>query len=140
MICNISKLSINTEQYLPLFTESIKAGFPSPAEEYIEEKLDLNTHLIRHPEATYFVTVSGDSMVNEGILNNDILIVDRAINPEHGKIIIAIIDGEFTVKKLYRKNNKLLLLAANPKYKAIEIKQDQELISWGVVIHAIHSF
>ena len=122
---------------IPLYANKISAGFPSPADDYLEMKLDLNTHLIKHPSATFFVKVSGDSMLHASIQSGDMLIVDRSIEPLDGKIVIAAIDGELTVKRLYKKNGQLKLLAENPKYKPIEIT-GQDIIIWGVVTHVIH--
>ncbi len=124
---------------LPFFTESVPAGFPSPAEDHIEKTLDLNEFLVRHPQATFFLRVSGDSMSGAGITDKDILIVDRSIEPTHGKIVIAILDGELTVKRLHRKNGKILLLPESPKFKPIEIKSESDLQVWGVVTNVIKS-
>lgn len=124
---------------LPLFGYRIAAGFPSPADDYIEERIDLNRHLIRHKEATFFLRVQGDSMINAGIHDGDMLIVDRAIEPIPGKIVIAALDGELTVKRLSRSGGVVRLLPENPDYPAIEIGTEQELVIWGVVIHVIHA-
>lgn len=123
---------------LPLYASSVRAGFPSPADDYIECKLDLNTHLIQHPAATFFVRVSGDSMRNADMQSGDMLIVDRSLEPRHGKIIIAAIDGEMTVKRLSRKNGKVQLLAENPDYPSIDITDKEAVVIWGVVTHIIH--
>ena len=125
---------------LPLFLSSVRAGFPSPAEDYIEGKLDLNEHLVRRPAATFLVRAVGDSMIGAGIYPNDILIVDRSITPRHGSIVIAVINGELTVKRLNVRGNQRLLEAANPSYEAIRITQDMDLWCWGVVTSAIHQF
>ncbi len=122
---------------LPLYANKISAGFPSPADDYIEMKLDLNSHLIRHPAATFFVRVSGDSMQNAGIHSGDLLIVDRSIEPGDGKIVIVALNGELTVKRLSKKHNQIKLLAENPAYPAITIVE-QDLIIWGVVTYVIH--
>jgi DNA polymerase V len=124
---------------LPLFDSKISAGFPSPADDYIEKKLDLNEHLIKHPAATFFVRVSGDSMSDASIKSGDILIVDRALLPKNNSIIIAILDGEFTVKRIKIKNNEYYLEPANKKYSSIKITEDMDFESWGVVTYAIHS-
>lgn len=122
---------------LPLFLESVPAGFPSPADDHIEAKLNLNEFLIKHPEATFFVRVTGDSMVNAGISSGDILIVDRSLEPSNNKIIVAVIDGEITVKRLLKKNSKIFLVPENPKYNPIEIKGEHEFSVWGVVTSII---
>lgn len=124
---------------LPLFGYRIAAGFPSPADDYIEERIDLNRHLIRHKEATFFLRVQGDSMINAGIHDGDMLIVDRAIEPVSGKIVIAALDGELTVKRLSISGGGVRLLPENPDYPVIEIGTEQELVIWGVVIHVIHA-
>jgi DNA polymerase V len=130
-----------TRLALALYSCKVAAGFPSPAEDYIDKALDLNDHLIKHPAATFFVTVTGDSMLEAGIQNNDVLIVDRSIKASSGHIVIAVIDGQLTVKKLLRKKNgTVFLMPANPQYQPIEITADMECHIWGVVIHAIHSF
>nr|WP_298220203.1 translesion error-prone DNA polymerase V autoproteolytic subunit [Halothiobacillus sp.] len=124
---------------LPLFGYRIAAGFPSPADDYVEERIDLNRHLIRHKEATFFLRVQGDSMINAGIHDGDMLIVDRAIEPVSGKIVIAALDGELTVKRLSTIGGVVRLLPENPDYPVIEIGAEQELVIWGVVIHVIHA-
>ena len=123
---------------LPLYSSTVRAGFPSPADDYIECKLDLNTHLIQHPAATFFVKASGDSMKNAGIQSGDTLIVDRSLEASHGKIIIAAINGELTVKRLSRQQGQVKLLAENPAYEPIDITIEQDLVIWGVVTHVIH--
>ncbi len=124
---------------LPLYSHHITAGFPSPADDYIENYLDLNQKLIQHPAATFFLKASGDSMIDAGIHSGDMLIVDRSITPTHGKIVIAAINGQLTVKRLYKFGGVVQLVAANPKFEPILIGEDEELVIWGVVIHSIHS-
>lgn len=123
---------------LPLYQSPVVAGFPSPADDGIEDKLDLNELLIRHPSATFFLRVSGSSMINAGIHHNDILIVDRSVAPANGKIVIAALNGELTVKRLHIENQKVRLVAENPDYPAIEINEDMDLHIWGVVTNVIH--
>ncbi|WP_133130353.1 LexA family protein [Legionella yabuuchiae] len=123
---------------LPLYGSTVRAGFPSPADDYIERKLDLNTHLIKHPAATFFVKAAGESMINAGIQSGDILVVDRSLEASHNKIVIAAIDGELTVKRLSRKAGKVRLVAENPEFEPIDITEEQELVIWGVVTHVIH--
>ncbi len=130
--------TMNDTLKLPFYSGRVPAGFPSPAESYLEKKLDLNEYLINHPAATYFVRVSGNSMINAGINNGDLLIVDKAERPTHGKIVIAVIAGEMTVKRLIRKNGKLYLQPENPEFKTIEVKDADELTIWGVVTNVIH--
>lgn len=122
----------------PLYSSTVPAGFPSPADDYVECRLDLNTHLIKNTAATFFVKASGDSMKNAGIHSGDMLIVDRSLEATHGKIVIAAIDGELTVKRLSRKQGKVKLLPENPDYPPIDITDEQNLVIWGVVTNVIH--
>jgi DNA polymerase V len=122
----------------PILGAKISAGFPSPAQDYIEGTLDLNEFLISHPAATYFVRVEGFSMINAGIFPNDILIVDRAIEPSHNKIVIAILEGELTVKRLNIQNERWFLQAENPDFKTIAINEESDLSIWGVATYCIH--
>ncbi|EGQ60791.1 peptidase S24/S26A/S26B, conserved region [Acidithiobacillus sp. GGI-221] len=125
-----------------LFISKIAAGFPSPADDYVERRLDLNQHCIHHPEATFFLRVSGHSMTGAGIHDNDILVVDRSLKPVHGKIVVAILDGDFTVKRLFRDGvagGHLALLPENSDYPRIDIQEGQELEIWGVATFVIHA-
>jgi DNA polymerase V len=124
---------------LPLYVTPVSAGFPSPAEDYLEGKLDLNKHLIKHPSATFFVKVTGDSMIDVGIHEGDMLIVDRALEPHDGSIVIAVIDGELTVKRLRKKADELLLVAENKNYQPITVHEETSFEIWGVVTNVIHS-
>lgn len=123
---------------LPLFLSSISAGFPSPAEDHIDKSIDLNEHLVQHPAATFFIRVKGDSMTDAGIQNGDLLVVDRAMEPADNKIVIAVVDGELTVKRLRKRGKKVTLEAANPKFSPIEITDQMEAVVWGVVTNVIH--
>jgi DNA polymerase V len=118
---------------LPLFDGSVPAGFPSPAEDYAEGRLDLNDYLVEHEAATFYVRVKGHSMSGAGILDGDIIAVDRALEPRHGDIVLAVIDGELTVKELHRDAETIRLLPRNPDFAPIELKPGQELTIWGVV-------
>lgn len=120
---------------LPLFIHSVSAGFPSPADDYLDRSLDLNTYLITHPAATYLARAKGDSMEGCGIYDGDLLIVDRSLNAQHGDIIIAALDGQLTCKTLDK--NKQCLTSSNKAYSAIPIDEFSELIIEGVVIHSI---
>lgn len=135
---DIHPIENSQDQPLPLFLSPVHAGFPSPADDFIEESINLNKELIAHPAATFFVRVAGDSMVDANIHKNDVLIVDRSIVPSDGKIIIAIINGEFTVKQMRIKNNKTFLQPKNPSYPLIEIHPDCDFQVWGVVTYIIH--
>lgn len=123
---------------LPLYSAHVSAGFPSPAEDYIDRKLDLNEHLVRNPAATFFVRVSGDSMRDAGIHSGDILVVDRSVEPRDGAIVIAALDGELTVKRLRVRNGGLQLVPDNPDYPPIAISPEADLTVWGVVTFIIH--
>jgi DNA polymerase V len=118
---------------LSLFDGSVPAGFPSPAEDYAEGRLDLNDYLVEHEAATFYVRVKGHSMSGAGILDGDIIAVDRALEPRHGDIVLAVIDGELTVKELQRDAETIRLLPRNPDFVPIELKPGQELTIWGVV-------
>ena len=117
---------------------SVSAGFPSPATDYMENKLDLNEYLIKNSAATFIVKASGFSMTEAGILSDDLLIVDRSISPSNGNIVIASILGDLTVKKLRKKNQSFFLISANDEYPNIELKEEMECFIWGVVTYVIH--
>jgi len=122
----------------PFFVDSVSAGFPSPASDYLENKLDLNEYLVKHPAATYIVKANGPSMTEAGILSGDLLIVDRSITPRNDNIVIASIFGDLTVKKIRKKNQSLFLVSANQEYPSIEVKEEMECFIWGVVTYVIH--
>lgn len=122
------------------FAPSIRAGFPSPAEDYMNESLDFNRDLIKHPEATFYGQVEGDSMINAGICDGDIAVIDRSIEAEHGDVVIGYIDKEFTVKFLdltHKKDGWIELKPANESFKPIRIDEDSNFRVWGVVIYTI---
>ncbi len=118
---------------IPFFISGIQAGFPSPADDYIDKKLDLNELLIKHPSSTFYVKVSGDSMKDAGILSGDLLIVDRAIMPKNKYIILAVIEGEFTVKRYVEKDGEAYLIPENDDYPIIKIMEYMDFQVWGVV-------
>lgn len=123
---------------LPLYIEPVFAGFPSPADDFVEKKLDLNEFLIKHPAATFFVRVAGHSMKGAGIHNGDILIVDRSLEPKDRSIVVAIIDGEFTLKRIRKHRDNLYLTPENPKFKWIKATEEMDFQIWGVVTYVIH--
>lgn len=137
----ISVFSADSSHPLKIpFAESlISAGFPSSAENFVERSLDLNELLIKHPTATFFIKVMGDSMINAGIHSNDILIVDRSLTPTNNKIVVVRLNDEFTVKRIQFNQETILLIPENPNYKPIEIKKDADFEIWGVVTNVIHS-
>ena len=124
---------------LPLFLARVSAGFPSPADDYLEDRLDLNRHLVKHPAATFFVRASGDSMIGAGIHSGDILVVDRSLEPGNNNVVIAVINGELTVKRIMKTGGKLLLVPDNSRYRPIEIRDGMEFEVWGVVTSVIHT-
>ncbi|MEI8365357.1 MAG: translesion error-prone DNA polymerase V autoproteolytic subunit [Parachlamydiaceae bacterium] len=123
---------------IPLYQSLVSAGFPSPAEDHVEDQLDLNELLIKHPVATFFLKVSGDSMIKAGIHHGDILIVDRSLEPTNGKVVIASVFGELTVKRLKIEGKRVQLVPENDAYHPIDITGDEELKIWGVVTNVIH--
>jgi len=123
---------------IPLFSGKVAAGFPSPADDYIEKTLDLNDLLVQKPAATFFVRAEGESMLGAGIHPNDILVVDRSIDPVVGKIVICALNGELTVKRLNSIGDEIVLGAENPAYADIIVAKDIDLIIWGVVTNVIH--
>lgn len=123
---------------LPLVSASVEAGFPSPADDHLERALDLNEELVRNPAATFFVRVKGESMRDAGIRSGDILVVDRSLSPVDRQIVVAMIDGEFTVKRFRKKNGRITLEAENPSFSPIDVGEDQELTIWGAVTYVIH--
>lgn len=124
---------------IPLMSHSVRAGFPSPADDYIEKRIDLNEELIQHREATFFLRVRGHSMVGAGIDDGDELIVDRAVTPAHGRIVVAVVDGELTVKRFFQRDGVVKLVAESAEFADIEFKDGQEMVIWGVVTKVIKS-
>ena len=125
---------------IPLLNDSVSAGFPSPADDYTEENIDLNEHLISNPFSTFFLRVKGDSMINAGIKDKDLIIVDKSLIAKPGDIVIAMVDGEFTIKRLSIKNDELYLKAENHNYPDFSFKNHIDVQIWGVVIYSIHSY
>jgi len=134
----IQPCRIGPPHRLTLYTSSVEAGFPSPADDYVESLLDLNEHLIRHPAATFFVRASGQSMVNAGIHDGDLMIVDRAISPRDGDVVVAALYGDLTVKRIRKRGGRLLLEPDNGEYPAIEVPADADFHVWGVVTYTVH--
>ena len=125
---------------LPLFGARIPAGFPSPADDDLEGTIDLNEQLIRHPAATFFLRVQGDSMTGAGIRDGDLLVVDRAREAKSGSIVVAAVDGELTLKRLKIEGERVWLVPEHPDYAPLEIQGEMGLVVWGVVAHVVHSF
>lgn len=116
-----------------LYSSWVQAGFPSPADDHLDKSLDLNELMVNHPAATFFVRVAGDSMIDAGIFQGDILVIDRSLTHKHNDIVLAMVGNEYTIKRLSLRANEILLCAENPRYKAIKITSEDELIIWGVV-------
>jgi DNA polymerase V len=123
-----------------LAEEGISAGFPSPADDFKEIRISLDKELVKNKDATFYAKVNGDSMEDAGLSDGDLIIIDKSLNAENNKIAVCFIDGEFTVKRLIKKNKKLYLKPENKNYKKIEITNDNDLIIWGIVTHVIKSF
>jgi DNA polymerase V len=136
-IIDIYSADTETSLALPLVNEGISAGFPSPALDFIDLSIDLNKHLIKHPSATFYGRVKGDSLKNAGIDHGDLMIIDRSIEPVNGKIAVCYIDGEFTAKRIHIANGEVWLHAENEKYKPIQISEENNFLIWGIVTHVI---
>ena len=118
----------------------VRAGFPSPAEDFLIQRVDLMAKLVKHPQATYLIRVRGESMREAGIFDGDVVMVDRAIKPRHGQIVVAVVDGDFTIKQLHQRQGQVKLKAANPTFPDITPKDGQTLEIWGVVTSSIKQF
>lgn len=123
---------------LPIVLTRLPAGFPSPADDYLEGQLDLNRHLIKHPAATFFVRVTGDSMIGAGIHSGDLLIVDRSLEPADRNVIVAVLNGELTVKRLIKTHDTICLIPENPQYQPLTVTEHHDFQIWGVVTVVIH--
>jgi len=139
---NIVKLKFiepaaKTKSNLPLAESTISAGFPSPADDYTEARIDLNKELISNESATFYARVRGDSMTLAGISDGDLLVIDKSKTPFNGSIVVCLIDGEFTVKRLQKKGNQFWLMPENDKYQPIKIKPENDVTIWGVVTYTI---
>lgn len=136
---NLTFFSVSTERQMecPLIEGGIKAGFPSPAEDFLDASIDLNKELIKNPSATFYGRVKGDSMQDAGIANGDLLIIDKSLEPRDGKVAVCFIDGEFTIKRIKLDKNICWLMPANPSYKPIKVTEENEFMVWGIVVHII---
>lgn len=128
------------EAVRPLFLCPVSASFPSPADDFIETQLDLNRHLVAHPASTFFLRASGQCMQRAGIFSGDILVVDTSLQARHNDIIIAVVDGDMTVKRMLLQGRQVILQPENDGYPPIPIRGDTEFSVWGVVRHVIHTF
>ena len=125
---------------LPFVAQGIPAGWPSPAEDHLENELDFNKDFIKNPSSTFYTRIKGDSMKDVGINDGDIAIVDRSLEPKTGKIAVCYIDGQFTIKTVVIEKNVIWLVAQNEKYEPIRVTKDNDFIIWGIVINVIKSF
>ena len=125
---------------IKLYATSISAGFPSPAEDHMDISLDINEYLVKHPSSTFYIYVRGDSMIDSGIFDGDLLIVDRSLEVKSNSVVVAVIDGDFTVKKIKKDSGNLYLIPQNKKYKPILLENNMDFQIWGIVTHTIHHF
>lgn len=131
------KPDFESELRIPYIDFGVSAGFPSPAMDFMETAIDLNKALSENPLATFYIKVDGNSMIDAGINDKDVLVVDRSLEPQNNKIAVCFIDGEFTVKRIQLKKNELWLIPENPKYNPIKINEENQLIVWGIVTYVI---
>ena len=131
------KPELNSTIKLPFVNHGISAGFPSPAMDFMESSIDLNQVLVENPIATFYVQVDGNSMIDAGIHDKDLLVVDRSLEPRNNKIAICLLDGEFTVKRIRLENNELFLMPENSSYQPIQVTEENQLIIWGIVTYVI---
>lgn len=137
-IQTIFRVDDSVHQSLPLVSHSVSAGFPSPADDFVETTLDLNRHLVKHPSSTFFVRVSGDSMKDANIYSNDILVVDRSVSAKNNSIVVAVLNGELTVKRFRKEKDMIFLLPENDSYETIVVNEEHDFSVWGVVTYVIH--
>jgi DNA polymerase V len=130
----------STTLELPFMDVEISAGFPSPADDFLQLTIDLNAYLVKHRDTTFFAKVKGHSMKNAGIYDGDLLVIDKSLEPQDGKIAICQIDGEFTVKRIKKEKDVVWLVAENEDYQPIKVTAENELMIWGIVVHSIKSF
>jgi DNA polymerase V len=124
---------------LPFVKEGISAGFPSPADDFLDLSIDLNQEFIKHPSTTFYGRVRGDSMIDAGLSDGDLLIIDKSLEARHGKIAVCFVDGDFTVKRIAKENDKIWLVAENKKYSPILVTEDNDFVIWGIVTTVIKS-
>lgn len=135
----LRKADVATSLSLPFVATGISAGFPSPADDFLELSIDLNKELIRHPSTTFYGRVRGDSMQDAGIHNGDLLVIDKSLPPANGKVAVCFIDGEFTVKRIRKDKDCIWLVAENKNYQPIKITEDNDFMVWGIVTNIIKS-
>ena len=123
---------------VPMYGDAVPAGFPSPADDYLDMDLNLHDYLVQHPSATFCVKAIGDSMIDAGIQSSDVMVVDRALTPKNNDIVLAVVNGEFTVKRIKKNDEELYLMPANENYRPMKIREDMDFQVWGVVTFIIH--
>lgn len=138
MVDEVLEFAESRGYQLPLYGCTVQAGFPSPADDYMEGKLDLNKHLVKHPTATFFVRATGESMIKAGIHPGDILVVDRSLEAKSGKIVIAAVDGQLTVKRLHKNGKGTYLMPENDDFEKIRLDEGNDVVIWGVVTNVLH--
>ena len=134
---DIYSADTETELALPLVEGGIVAGFPSPALDFVDASIDLNRHLIKHPSATFYGRVKGDSLKNAGITDGDLLVIDKSLEPTNGKIAVCYLDGEFTAKRIQIRKETVFLVPENEDYTPIRVDKDNDFMIWGIVTHVI---
>lgn len=140
MVTEVARASTKPGQPQALYSSQPAAGFPAPGDDQIERVLDINDLVVTHPEATFYVRVAGDSMIDAGIFPNDVLVVDRAIEARHGMIVVAAVNGELVVKELHKNGNRHELHSANAAYAPIVLGDDEEAVIWGTVVGSVRQF
>jgi len=133
----ICRAETNTELALPMADGGIKAGFPSPAQDFMDLAIDLNRELVRHPASTFYGRVKGDSMIDAGINDGDILIIDKSLDPKDGDMAVCYVDGEFTIKYIKIEKKVIWLVPANKEYQPIKVTEDNDFLIWGIVTYSI---
>ncbi len=134
---SIFRPEVGEELFLPVLSAGISAGFPSPAMDFMDVSIDLNQLMIKHPSATFFGRVQGTSMLDAGISDGDLLVIDRSLSPANNKIAVCFVDGEFTIKRIQKEVDCCWLMPANEKYKPIKVTKDNDFLVWGIVTHVI---
>lgn len=139
MVKELSFYSMNENVLdIPFYQSNVPAGFPSPAEDFMDLDLNLQEYLVKHPSATFCVRVTGESMRNAGIFSGDVMVIDRALEPKNNSIVLAVLNGEFTVKRICKKGSELYLKPENKHFQSIQINEEMDFQVWGVVTHVIH--
>lgn len=133
----IYKADTDTQLVLPIADGGIKAGFPSPAQDFMDLSIDLNKELVKHPSSTFYGRVSGDSMIDAGVYDGDILVIDKSLEPKDGDMAVCFVDGEFTIKYIKIEEKIIWLIPANEDYKPIKVTEDNDFLIWGIVTYSI---